>query len=185
MTSINMTVGLLGFALGIQIATAQTADSPYVGQEDRAIKALSAQDVEGLLAGRGMGYAKAAELNGYPGPMHVLELAEALHLTSEQTAATRAIEATMRSEAKSLGVALVEAEKRLDALFASKRIDERLLDTSLREIGSIQTRLRQSHLRAHLAQARVLDAAQTERYFALRGYSPTQNHHAPSTHEHH
>ena len=33
-----------------------------------------------LRAGRGMGLALAAELNGYPGPAHVLELADKLDL---------------------------------------------------------------------------------------------------------
>jgi hypothetical protein len=49
--------------------------SPYAGQQTRAIKALSPEDLAGLLNGEGMGMAKAAELNGYPGPVHVLELA--------------------------------------------------------------------------------------------------------------
>src|SRR5687767_11125254 len=78
MTSMKVTAALFALAVGSQIGIAESADSPYVGQEDRAIKALDAKDVDGLLAGSGMGYAKAAELNGYPGPMHVLELAEKL-----------------------------------------------------------------------------------------------------------
>ena len=49
--------------------------SPYAGQQTRAIKALSPEDLAGLLNGEGRGMAKAAELNGYPGPVHVLELA--------------------------------------------------------------------------------------------------------------
>jgi Spy/CpxP family protein refolding chaperone len=149
---------------------AQAASSPYAGEEHRSIKALSPEDIDALLAGDGMGYAKAAELNGYPGPAHVLDMADELQLTPEQTAATKAIEASMRTEAKSLGATLVAAERKLDALFAAKRIDERLLTSSLEEIGRLQARLRQSHLRAHLAQAKLLSAVQTERYFALRGY---------------
>jgi len=38
--------------------------------------ALSVEQIEQYRAGAGMGYAKAAELNRYPGPMHVLELAD-------------------------------------------------------------------------------------------------------------
>ena len=54
-------------------AAAQTTPhaSAYAGQQSRAIKSLSEQDVDDLLAGRGAGFAKAAELNGYPGPAHV------------------------------------------------------------------------------------------------------------------
>ena len=54
--------------------------SPYAGQEERGIKALPQADVEGLLAGAGTpfgGMAKPAELNGYPGPRHVLDAVEA------------------------------------------------------------------------------------------------------------
>src|SRR5712692_7148759 len=38
------------------------------GQEGRAIKSLSAEETADLLAGRGMGAARAAELNHFPGP---------------------------------------------------------------------------------------------------------------------
>ena len=51
------------------------ADMPYAGQQARAIKALSDDDIAALRKGEGMGVAKAAELNGYPGPAHVLVLA--------------------------------------------------------------------------------------------------------------
>jgi Spy/CpxP family protein refolding chaperone len=185
MTSMKVTAALFALAVGSQIGIAESADSPYVGQEDRAIKALDAKDVDGLLAGSGMGYAKAAELNGYPGPMHVLELAEKLNLTTEQIAATRAAETAMRAEAKSLGAELVEAEKRLDALFASRTIDEQLLGASLKKIGNLQTQLRQTHLRAHLEQAKLLDRVQTQQYFALRGYNRAPSRHDPSAHGHH
>jgi Spy/CpxP family protein refolding chaperone len=161
---------VLLFACVAFAGTAQAASSPYVGEEHRSIKSLSSEDIDGLLAGNGMGYAKAAELNGYPGPLHVLQLADELRLTPGQAAATKAIEASMRAQAQSLGAALVAAERKLDALFASKRIDERQLRKSLKKIGLIEAELRDSHLRAHLAQAKVLDVAQTERYFTLRGY---------------
>jgi hypothetical protein len=54
----------------------QHRHSPYAGSHTRDIKALSAQEAADLRAGRGMGLALATELNGYPGPLHVLELAE-------------------------------------------------------------------------------------------------------------
>jgi len=57
---------------------------PYAGQHERSVKALSDDEIKQYLAGAGMGYAKAAELNGYPGPMHVLELADKLALSAEQ-----------------------------------------------------------------------------------------------------
>ena len=78
-------------------------DSPYAGQESREIKALSQQDIEGLLAGAGTpfgGMAKPAELNGYPGPRHVLDAVEAggFELTSEQQEQIEAVYEEMRSD---------------------------------------------------------------------------------------
>ena len=78
-------------ASAIPGAFAETVPQPsaYVGQQTRAIKSLSEQDVDDLLAGRGTGFAKAAELNGYPGPAHVLELREPLTLSEAQLGATQ------------------------------------------------------------------------------------------------
>ena len=75
-------------AAGVGPVAAQPA-SPYAGQERNDISALAPQDVNALLAGQGMGLAKAAELNGYPGPLHVIELAGPLSLTSEQLGSSR------------------------------------------------------------------------------------------------
>jgi hypothetical protein len=80
----------------VAVSTALAA-SPYADEQDRDIKALSQQDVEGYLAGQGMGFAKAAELNGYAGPKHVLELASELSLTSEQRTHTEQLFASMQS----------------------------------------------------------------------------------------
>ncbi len=53
--------------------------SPYAGMENRRVKALSDQQIVDLKAGRGMSLALAAELNGYPGPLHALELGSVLN----------------------------------------------------------------------------------------------------------
>lgn len=101
---------------------APPAPSPYAGQQHRGIKALSDQEVQDLLAGRGMGYAKTAELNGYPGPLHVLELADPLRLSAEQKARTQGVYEGMQARARALGQALVEREAEFDRLFASRGI---------------------------------------------------------------
>ena len=67
-------------------ATSVSAQIPYAGMQTRPIKALSDQQIADLRAGRGMGLALAAELNGYPGPSHVLELADRLELSTDQRA---------------------------------------------------------------------------------------------------
>jgi Spy/CpxP family protein refolding chaperone len=146
------------------------AAAPYSGQESRDIKALSPEEVDSLLAGKGMGFAKAAELNGYPGPLHVLELARELGLTDAQRRETQALFAAMQAKAKALGRELVDEERRLDGLFGEKKATPEAIAAVLRRIGELQAKLRASHLEAHLAQARILTPAQNERYSRLRGY---------------
>jgi hypothetical protein len=85
--------------------------SPYVGQGFREIKALSPQEISDYLSGKGMGLAKAAEVNGYPGPAHVLELATQLHLSADQKVKTEALFKRMQDRAIPLGKELVEEER--------------------------------------------------------------------------
>ena len=157
------------FPVSIQVS-AVTPASPYVGQEARDIKALSAEEVKGYLSGKGMGLAKAAELNGYPGPAHVLELASQLSLTPAQRARTEALLASMEAKAVSLGRALVDEERRLDQLFATKSVTAENLSPSLDAIGALQAKVRGAHLEAHLAEVEILTPEQNARYARLRGY---------------
>jgi hypothetical protein len=157
--------------------------TPYAGQQSREIKALSSADIQGYLSGKGMGLAKTAELNHYPGPKHVLELSEPLHLTDQQRRQTRAIYEAMQQDAIRLGQLLVEAERHLDHLFATQTITEPALQESTRTIAHYHGQLRHVHLRAHLAQHRVLTPEQILRYDALRGYTEVtegvHHHHQP------
>jgi Spy/CpxP family protein refolding chaperone len=146
------------------------AASPYVDQTSRTIKALSDQEVAEYLSGKGMGLAKAAELNGYPGPAHVLELKEPLQLSPAQRKQTEAIFERMQARAIDIGKRLVDQERKLDALFASKTISPLLLRQALDSIASSQADIREIHLKAHLEQVDVLNADQVERYWHLRGY---------------
>lgn len=109
------TAGCIALALAAHLATAEPA--PYAGQQKRAIKSLSDQDVTDLLQGQGMGLAKAAELNGYPGPAHVLEHADALALTDQQRTATTALLHAHKDAARKLGAALIASEEALDEAF--------------------------------------------------------------------
>lgn len=145
--------------------------SPYASEGSREIKALSPEEVEGLLAGRGMGLARAAELNHHPGPMHVLELRDRLNLTPEQEAAVRDSQARMLAEARGLGAALVERERELDRAFAEARITPEALDRLTAEIGTLQGRLRRAHLAAHLEMRALLTPAQVAAYDEARDYT--------------
>src|SRR4030081_3756596 len=104
---------LVAGALTIGASLAQT---PYAGMQSRPIKALSDQQVADLKAGRGMGLALPAELNGYPGPMHVLEHADALGLTPDQRSRTMALFNAMKAEVVPVGERLIEQETKLDRL---------------------------------------------------------------------
>jgi hypothetical protein len=94
------TVAAITQILTVNTATAQT---PYAGMQTRSIKALSQQQLSDLGAGRGMGMALAAELNGYPGPSHVLELADKLDLTTDQRGRVKALFDAMKAEALTIG----------------------------------------------------------------------------------
>ena len=156
--------------------------SPYAGQEHREIKALSAEDIQGYLSGSGMGLAQAAELNHYPGPKHVLDLAEALQLSAEQRRQTQILFEDMRRAAVRLGHSLVERERHLEALFAAGTISEGQLEKLVADIATIRGQLRTVHLRAHLAQKHLLTSEQLRRYDTLRGYEASHQHHNSSPH---
>jgi Spy/CpxP family protein refolding chaperone len=155
--------------LGSGMASGQSA--PYAGQQARAIKALSQAEVDELLAGQGMGMAKAAELNGYPGPAHTLEHAESLGLTPDQRRSTEALMRSHKERARSLGAQVLEAERALDQAFANRRIDAAELSKLTTEVGAKQARLREEHLRTHLEQTALLSSDQTRKYAELRGYA--------------
>ncbi len=145
-------------------------ESPYVGLEGREIKALSGEEVEGLLAGEGMGLALAAELNGYPGPKHVLELAAELELSAEQRAGVEAAWEAMHEEAVRLGGMVLDAERRLDELFAAGTATSEELRATLEELAELGAALRHAHLAAHLETRSLLSDEQVAAYVRLRGY---------------
>lgn len=152
------------------IVTNANAESQYKGQQLRDIKALSQADIDGYLTGKGMGLAKAAELNHYPGPSHVLEMAKKLDLTDAQIKKTQDLFNKMQSKAIELGRQIVEKEKELDQLFADGSIDDGVLDKMLQEIGLLQAKLRFVHLSAHLEEKQILTRHQVMLYDKARGY---------------
>jgi Spy/CpxP family protein refolding chaperone len=144
--------------------------APYAGQQTRAIKSLSADDVAELRRGGGWGLAKAAELNGYPGPAHVLENADALGLTDAQRTAIRAIFAKMQQDAVAEGARLLALEEALEADFANRTVTPESLERQVAAIVGSLGRLRRIHLAAHLTTPAELTPEQVARYNALRGY---------------
>ena len=147
------------------------ARSPYAEETGRDIASLSAEDIAQLRSGAGWGLARAAELNGMPGPIHLLELAEELELDDGQVREIRALYEAMRAEAIPAGEALIRREAALDELFRSGTVDEASLGTAVRAAGEARAALREVHLAAHLATPALLSDAQRRRYDELRGYA--------------
>jgi hypothetical protein len=162
------------------VSTATFSQIPYTGMQTRPIKALSEQQVADLGAGRGMGLALAAELNGYPGPSHVLELADKLELTADQRTSVKALFNSMKAEALPLGSKLIEQEADLDRQFASRTVTPESLKASTAAVAVTQGELRETHLKYHLSTAALLSHDQMQRYAQLRGYGddqPMRHHH--------
>ncbi|MGH7452664.1 MAG: hypothetical protein ACRENG_15060, partial [bacterium] len=144
-------INITAVLLFLIIVSAQTTNpAPYSGQQQREIKALSASDIKMYLEGHGMGLAKAAELNHYPGPRHVLDLATELKLSHEQFSKTQQTYDKMHAEAVRLGKLIVAKEKQLDSLYATQKISEIQLRTIVGDIAKLQGELRVTHLNAHL-----------------------------------
>lgn len=164
--TVTLTLALLSPAT----AGAQMHQQPYGTLKDRPIKALSAEDIVGLRAGRGMAMALPAELNRYPGPMHALEHEAALGLTAEQKEALGRQMAVMRASAVALGESIIAREAELEALFRSGAVDAAGIDRLTTEIAALYGRLRAVHLRTHLDTRETLSEAQLATYQTVRGY---------------
>lgn len=174
---------LLASSPGSRSAFAQEQRSPYAGEERREIKALSPGQVDQLLDGAGMGLARAAELNGVPGPRHVLDMADQLELTDTQRAEIERIEDRMHEAAVRLGREILELEEALDRLFAVGPADPSEVERLAGRIGQRSGLLRAVHLLAHLETAVVLRPAQIRRYGVLRGYEDSADPRHESGHK--
>jgi len=171
-------LGFLLLALLVVLTTEASAqdhqhgmeDAPYAGLEQRDIKALSEQEISGLRVGEGLGMALPAELNGYPGPRHVLDFADELKLDAETKARIQSIFDRMHIEAVDLGAQIIEKERALDEAFSSGQISEVSLMALIEGIGKLRSELRNAHLRAHLTTAAELSEMQRRHYAMLRGY---------------
>jgi hypothetical protein len=170
-----VTLSIAAVVLAIGAAVAQT---PYAGMQTRSIKALSDQQIADLRAGRGMGLALAAELNGYPGPSHLLELADRLDLSDGQRNSARKMFEAMKAETIPIGERLIAQEAALNELFADHAITPEKLSIAIAAIGVTQAELRTAHLKYHLSTVAMLEPAQIQQYSALRGYdNGSQEHH--------
>lgn len=158
-------------------------ESPYVGQEQRMIKSLTMQEIEELKAGSGTpfnGMAKPAELNGFPGPKHVLDAYKngALALSEDQHKKIQTLFEEMRAAAIPLGKSIISVEKQMDDAFKDSTINSEGLRNYINESADLYRKLRFVHLNSHLQMMSILNKDQVEKYNQLRGYTskdPCQN----------
>jgi len=168
-----MTRAIIVLSTALSIAAGSSfaqSPQPYAGMQARPLKALSGEELADLRNGRGMGLALAGELNGYPGPKHVLELAKELNLTEAQRARTQQLFDDMKAEAVPLGQQLIAAEAGLERQFSGRTITPVSLTAATTAIGATWGTLRATHLKYHLAMMDVLTPDQVRRYGELRGY---------------
>jgi Spy/CpxP family protein refolding chaperone len=158
--------------------------SPYSDEEMlRVIKSLSLKDIAALQNGTGDafgGLAILAELNGYPGPRHILDLSSQLSLTAAQEVKIGESYHTMNNEAKAIGTQIIAVEKEMNEAFSNKTITEEELRMLLEISADLYGQLRYIHLAAHLETVNVLTPEQIHLYNKLRGYyddnNSTDNH---------
>jgi hypothetical protein len=175
----------LTFALATDVLGQQSAHdhaSPYVGQEHREIKSLSAEDIAELRRGGGWGLAKAAELNGVPGPAHLLEMKDKIALDEKQVRELRMLYDAMRAEAIAEGNRLIALEAELEKHFRDSTIDDQILRRLLDKIADSRQKLRYIHLSAHLKTPTILSEAQIDLYRTLRGYQTDPSSRVPEGH---
>lgn len=179
---------LLGVALGLSLdfipaqeGAGNTVPTPSAYKEllGSEIRGIDLETIEGYLAGSGLGMALPAELNGYPGPRHVLDLAADLEVTPEQQAQVQGLFDQMQPRAIELGKQILEAEAALEEAFRAETITEAGLEQQLAEIGRLEAQLRFIHLRTHLATLEILSPHQVMAYNRLRGYEAM-----PAGHQH-
>lgn len=162
------------FVLLLSLTTASISEntkSDYIGQEHRHIKSLSQNDINAIKNGQGWGFAKVAELNGYPGPKHVLDLKDdpTLGLSQSQIERIQLIFDEMNKEARKLGEKFIAAEEQLNMSFVMNQVDQ--LEQLTLKAGQLRSELRLIHLEAHLKTHAMMSDEQTNAYNLLRGYS--------------
>lgn len=145
--------------------------SDYVQMTDRDIKALSPQQIEELLKGKGMGLSLPAELNHTPGPLHLLQMRDALALNDAQSQKLDAVVKTMKADSIELGQAIVDAERQLDLAFKNHTANAASIDTLTQKIAVLMGKLRAVHLKAHLQATALLTPKQIADYDRERGYT--------------
>ena len=165
---------MLGVVVGIAVTAAAAAASAQhghggAGAEGHQMAQAWATEFEKVVGeGRGFGLAFAADQNGYPGPMHVLELRDRLKLTADQEAKARDLMHAMFAESRPKSVRLLEAKAKLRRLFAERAADEATVRAAVAEVERARSEVRLVHLLAHLKTRDLLSEDQRRLYHEAR-----------------
>ena len=165
---------LLGVAAGIAITAAAAAASAQHGhgaasaEGHQMVQACATEFEKVVGEGRGFGLAFAADQNGYPGPMHVLELRDRLKLTADQEAKARDLMHAMFAESRPKSARLLEAEARLRRLFAERVADDAAVRAAVAEVERARSEVRLVHLLTHLKTRDLLSEDQRRLYHETR-----------------
>jgi hypothetical protein len=152
------------------------ARSPYAGMATVEGTTMTAEEVAGLRAGQGMRLALPAELNGFPGPLHVLELADRLEISDAVRAEVETIRAEMLAAARRQGAEVIAADRALAEAFREASGGSSDPPSAARiarlsaALGEAKGELQAIHLAAHLRTRALLSPEQRRRYEHLRGY---------------
>src|SRR3970040_2422628 len=116
--------------------------SPYIPLLDSPIRGLSVDEISDLETGAGAGFARAAQLNGYPGPRHILDLQAQLDLSEDQLAEVQTLYDEMNGEARQLGSEILKMESDIELAFRNQSIDEDSLATQVAALAEKYGELR-------------------------------------------
>lgn len=171
MRSLNLLATMAVFAAAPLAAQHEHQDSPYASMEFVEGTTLTPAEVEQLRAGAGMSLALPGELNHYPGPKHVLEMAHGLELTPEQTEKVTAIREVMSAKAITAGELVIAANRALAAAFGDGGATVAMIDQLTHKAGVVAGQLQAIHLAAHVQTQAILTPDQIKKYDELRGYT--------------
>jgi len=154
------------FGTGASVSWGQHGHGHAGGHQ--AAETCSAEFDKVVGEGRGFGLAFAADQNGYPGPLHVLELKDQLKLTADQEAKAQALLHAMFAESKPKSARLLEAEAKLRRLFADRAADDAAVRAAVAEVERARSEVRVVHLLTHLKTRDLLTEDQRRIYHEAR-----------------
>jgi len=161
-------VALAGLVGGTATAWGQHGHSGSHEEGHRAAQTCATEFEQVGGAGRAFGMAFAADQNGYPGPMHVLELKDRLKLSAEQEGKMQHLMHAMFAESKPKSARLLEAEATLRRLFAERTADDAAVRAAVEGVERARRDVRLVHLLTHLKARDLLTKEQRRIYHEAR-----------------